>query len=217
MISPAPVLSRIKPLLAASASAVGMGQRVCVVQAKQHIHSPNRRLDFVHAGAPTPPSASGCSPPGEALKIVKSNPGTDIGHAPRGRWRRLSDAPLHTLDRAPRPFDEDVVHEAAGPSIEIATPAAASLPAKASKRIPDRYSISAAFRPEAAEAVHAPPRADPPTPVVGPWPPTGSGGPRASCSRDQYASTPILDSLPASPQRCLRPKVSCLNLYPAAA
>ena len=27
-------------------------QRVCVVQAKRHIHSPRRRLDFVHAGAP---------------------------------------------------------------------------------------------------------------------------------------------------------------------
>ncbi len=28
------------------------GQRVCVVQAKRHIHSPRRRLDFVDAGAP---------------------------------------------------------------------------------------------------------------------------------------------------------------------
>ena len=38
--------ARIKPLLAASVSAV------CVVQAKRHIHSVRRRLDFVHAGAP---------------------------------------------------------------------------------------------------------------------------------------------------------------------
>ena len=36
------------------------GQRVCVVQAKRHIHSPRRRLDFVHAARHTP-SASGCS------------------------------------------------------------------------------------------------------------------------------------------------------------
>ena len=44
--------SRITPLLAASASAVGMWATRCVVQAKRHIHSPRRRLDLVDAGAP---------------------------------------------------------------------------------------------------------------------------------------------------------------------
>ena len=37
---------------AKEATRYGYGQRVCVVQAKRHIHSPRRRLDFVHAGAP---------------------------------------------------------------------------------------------------------------------------------------------------------------------
>ena len=73
------------------------GQRVCVVQAKRHIHSPRRRLDLLHAGA-------SCSATGawmfiawrgrRKLQKVVQEPTPAL--APRRRWRRLSDAPHHT-------------------------------------------------------------------------------------------------------------------------
>jgi hypothetical protein len=54
------------------------GQRVCVVQAKRHIHS-LRRLDLVHAGAPHRHRHLVVHCLMWASKIVKGHPGTDAG------------------------------------------------------------------------------------------------------------------------------------------
>ena len=88
------------------------GQRVCVVQAKRHIHSPRRHLDFVHAGAPHRHRHLVVHRLVRAPKIVEVHPGTDAGPrlAAIGVGFQMH---FFVLDRAPQPFDENVVHEAA--------------------------------------------------------------------------------------------------------
>ena len=112
MISPAILLEAIKLLLAASSLLWVCGQRVCVVQAKRHIHSPRRGLDFVHAGAPHRHRHLVVHRLVRAPKIVKGDPGTDAGPrlAAIGVGFQMH---FFVLNRAPQPFDENVVHEAA--------------------------------------------------------------------------------------------------------
>src|SRR5271169_4260610 len=85
---------------------------------------------FYRCRRATRPSASGCSLPDEAPEIVEGHPGTDPGPglATVGISFQMH---FFVLDRAPQAFDEDVVHETPAPSIEIAIPAASSLPVNA--------------------------------------------------------------------------------------
>ena len=95
----------------------------CVVQAKRHIHGP--RAASISAAVAQPPSASRCSSPGAGVESSKKSSGTDAGPrlAAVGIGFQIN---VSLLDRAPQPFDEDVVHEAAASVHRNATPAAAA-------------------------------------------------------------------------------------------
>src|SRR5271156_5598484 len=90
------------------------GQRVCVVQAKRHIHSFSRSLRRCHAVAPHVHwllVAHGLMRP---TVVVEVYPSADAG--PRFAAVRIGfQVDLLIFDRAPQPLDEDVVHEAAAP------------------------------------------------------------------------------------------------------
>ena len=107
------------------------GQRVCVVQAKRHIRSPRRRLDFVHAGAPHRHRHLVVHRLVRATKIVEVRPGTDAGPrlAAIGVGFQMH---FFVLDRAPSRSMKMLSMKRPRPSIEISTPAVTSLLVKAS-------------------------------------------------------------------------------------
>src|ERR1700730_12734635 len=91
-----PCPSKIKPLLAASACAVGMWAtrlRCPSEAAYPQLFAPPR---FYPCRRATPPSASGCSSPDGGAENCKRSSKNRCRPAPRGRQRTLSDAPLHT-------------------------------------------------------------------------------------------------------------------------
>ena len=121
------------------------GQRVCVVQAKRHIHSSRRRLDFVHTVAPHRHRRLVVHRLVRASKIVESHPGTDAG--PRLAAIGIG-FQMHLLvfDRAPQPLDENMSMKRPRPSIEIAMPAASSLPVKAEQAaVAQHYGLQAVW------------------------------------------------------------------------
>src|SRR5271157_5506597 len=107
-----PCPSRIKPLLAASASAVGMWATRLRCPSEAAYPQPSPPPRFCPCRRATPPSASDCHRLVRASKIVESHPGTDAGPrlAAIGIGFQMH---LFILDGAPQPFDENVVHEAA--------------------------------------------------------------------------------------------------------
>ena len=129
MISPALVLQESSRFLLLVLWVCG--QRVCVVQAKRHIHSPRRRLDFVRAGAPRRHRHLVVHRLVRAPKIVKGHPGTDAGPRLAGVGISFQMHFSYLIERHSRSM-KMLSMKRPRPSIEIATQVAASLPAKAS-------------------------------------------------------------------------------------